>query len=151
MQIHITPRNLTLTGAIHEFVAEKVSHLEGHGETILVVDDEPAVRDVCRQILLALGLRVRVATDGHSALEVLGDPSAHIAGVITDLHMPRMDGIELTRVIRRRWPDLGVILSSGRVDKADAAILAELGISARWSREAFWSRPSSRSSWCRSS
>ena len=35
MQIHITPRNLTLTGAIHEFVAEKVSHLEGHGETIL--------------------------------------------------------------------------------------------------------------------
>jgi len=35
MQIHITPRNLTLTGAIHEFVAEKVSHLEGHGETII--------------------------------------------------------------------------------------------------------------------
>jgi putative sigma-54 modulation protein len=35
MQIHITPRNITLTGAIHEFVAEKVSHLEGHGETIL--------------------------------------------------------------------------------------------------------------------
>lgn len=35
MHIHITPRNLTLTGAIHEFVAEKVSHLEGHGETIL--------------------------------------------------------------------------------------------------------------------
>ena len=35
MHIHITPRNLVLTGAIHEFVAEKVSHLEGHGEEIL--------------------------------------------------------------------------------------------------------------------
>lgn len=35
MQLHITPRNLTLTGAIYEFVAEKLSHLEGHGETIL--------------------------------------------------------------------------------------------------------------------
>jgi len=107
------------------------SHFRGHGQTILVVDDEPAVRDVCRQILLALGLRVRIATDGHSALEILGDPSTHIAGVITDLHMPSMDGIELTRVIRRRWPNLGVILSSGRVDKADAAVLAELGISSQ--------------------
>jgi len=35
MQIHITPRNLTLTGAIYEFVAEKISHLEGHGEQII--------------------------------------------------------------------------------------------------------------------
>ena len=35
MQIHITPRNLTLTGAIYEFVAEKISHLEGHGETLI--------------------------------------------------------------------------------------------------------------------
>ena len=103
----------------------------GRGETVLVVDDEPAVRDVCRQILLALGLRVRVATDGASALEVLGDPSVDIAAVITDLHMPRMDGIELTRAIRKRWPSLGVILSSGRVDRADAGVLEALGISAQ--------------------
>jgi putative sigma-54 modulation protein len=35
MQLHITPRNLTLTGAIYEFVAEKISHLEGHGESLI--------------------------------------------------------------------------------------------------------------------
>lgn len=35
MQIHLTPRNIVLTGAIHSFVAEKVEHLEGHGEQIM--------------------------------------------------------------------------------------------------------------------
>ncbi|MDX2079382.1 MAG: ribosome-associated translation inhibitor RaiA [Terrimicrobiaceae bacterium] len=35
MQIHLSPRNIALTGAIHSFVAEKVTHLEGHGEQIL--------------------------------------------------------------------------------------------------------------------
>jgi len=35
MQIHLTPRNVVLTGAIHSFVAEKITHLEEHGETIL--------------------------------------------------------------------------------------------------------------------
>jgi CheY-like chemotaxis protein len=103
----------------------------GNGETVLVVDDEPAVRDVCSQILMSLGLRVRTANDGHAALAILGDESLRLTGVITDLHMPSMDGLELTRIIRRRWPALGVVLSSGRVDKADAAVLAELGIAAQ--------------------
>jgi CheY-like chemotaxis protein len=98
---------------------------------VLVVDDELAVRDVCRQILQALGLRVLTAKDGATALAMLADPSNEIAGVITDLHMPGMDGIELTRRIKQAHPALGVILSSGRVDRADAAELPALGIAAQ--------------------
>ncbi len=107
------------------------ARFRGNGERVLVVDDELAVRDVCRQILQALGLRVLTAKDGATALAMLADPSNEIAGVITDLHMPGMDGIELTRRIKQAHPALGVILSSGRVDRADAAELPALGIAAQ--------------------
>jgi CheY-like chemotaxis protein len=92
----------------------------GGGQTILVVDDEPAVREVLRQIILALGYRVRTAQDGAAALAIIEDPSAEIDGVVTDLHMPNMDGVELARRISRTRPGLGVILSSGRIDPQEA-------------------------------
>jgi len=47
--------------------------------------------------------------------------------VITDLHMPGMDGLELTREIKRLHPDIRVILSSGRVDREDSVALEKLG------------------------
>ncbi|MBM3989896.1 MAG: PAS domain S-box protein [Planctomycetes bacterium] len=103
----------------------------GAGELILVVDDEPAVRDVFRQILTALGLRVRTAQDGRGALEILDDASNPIAGVITDLHMPVMDGIELAREIRRRRPDLPIVLASGYAEKADPQTFSQLRFTAQ--------------------
>jgi PAS domain S-box-containing protein len=103
----------------------------GAGELILVVDDEPAVRDVLRQILTAIGFRVRTAQDGRGALEILGDASIPVAGVITDLHMPVMDGIELAREIRRRRPDLPVVLASGYAEKAEPQVFAQLRFTAQ--------------------
>jgi PAS domain S-box-containing protein len=93
----------------------------GQGETILVVEDEPSVREVVRQILTALGFKVRVAVDGVSALSALAEPMNTIDGVITDLHMPNMDGIELARKVAVAYPSLGVILASGRLDRAELA------------------------------
>lgn len=93
----------------------------GQGESILVVEDEASVREVLRQILVSLGFRVRVAQDGMTALTMLGDVSNPIDGVITDLHMPNMDGLELARKIATVHPGLGVILASGRLDRAELA------------------------------
>ncbi len=97
----------------------------GQGETILVVEDEPSVREVVRQILTALGFRVRVAVDGVSALSALAEPMNAIDGVITDLHMPNMDGIELARKIAVAYPNLGVILASGRIDRTELATITD--------------------------
>jgi PAS domain S-box-containing protein len=97
----------------------------GRGETILVVEDEPSVREVVRQILTALGFRVRVAVDGVSALSALAEPMNAIDGVITDLHMPNMDGIELARKIAVAYPNLGVILASGRIDRTELATITD--------------------------
>ncbi|MCE2882368.1 MAG: PAS domain S-box protein [Planctomycetaceae bacterium] len=107
------------------------STFRGNGQTVLVVDDEPAVRDVFRQILQAFGLKVRTAQDGRAALEVLADPTVNIAGIVTDLHMPGMDGIELMREVRKSRPELRFILSSGRADRADTAAFKRLGVVAQ--------------------
>jgi len=99
------------------------------GQAVLVVDDEPAVREILRQILTALGLEVRVANDGRAALDLLRAAPIPYAAIITDLHMPVMDGIALAREARRLHPEIPVILSSGRVDKAHAAAIEEIGFS----------------------
>jgi CheY-like chemotaxis protein len=101
--------------------------LHAAGQSVLVVDDEPAVREILRQILTTLGLHVQVATDGRAALDLLRSAPAPFAAVITDLHMPVMDGLALAREARRLHPSTPIILSSGRVDKAHAAAIQEIG------------------------
>ena len=103
----------------------------GRGQTILLVDDEPTVRSVVKRLLTALGFMAEAASDGTSALAVLRDPAKKVSLVITDLHMPGMDGLELTREIRRNWPEMPVILASGFADKADPNELAELDFTAQ--------------------
>ena len=103
------------------------SDLHAAGQTVLVVDDEPAVREILRQILTTLGLHVQVATDGRAALDLIRPTPAPFAAVITDLHMPVMDGLALAREARRLHPSIPIILSSGRVDKAHAAAIQEIG------------------------
>ena len=65
---------------------------------ILVVDDEPQITRVLRTALVAQGYEIRVANDGEMALEIMKDWSPHL--IITDLSMPGMDGIELSRRVR---------------------------------------------------
>jgi len=66
---------------------------------ILVVDDEPQITRVLRTSLDAQGYEVRVANDGETALEIVKDFIPDL--VITDLAMPRMNGIELCRQLRK--------------------------------------------------
>lgn len=78
MQIHITPRNLTLTGAIYEFVAEKVSHLEGHGEQliaahIVLLHNHDRKKPYCVKVHLALAGPDIHAEDAEADLYVAID------------------------------------------------------------------------------
>lgn len=76
---------------------------------ILVVDDEPQITRVLRMTLTSQGYDIRVANDGEAALDVLKDWPADL--VITDLSMPAMDGLELTRRVRTRSRVPIIILS----------------------------------------
>ncbi|MGZ6707319.1 MAG: response regulator [Solirubrobacteraceae bacterium] len=84
---------------------------------ILVVDDQFTVRELERTILEAAGYRVRTAEDGHAALAVL-DREPDIECVVSDVEMPRMDGLDLLEAIRarREHSALPVIIVSARDD-----------------------------------
>jgi len=85
----------------------------GNGELILVVDDEPAVRLVTKQILEANGYRVVLSSDGASALALFEIHRDEIAVVLTDMMMPVMDGPTMIRRLYERHPAVRIIGTSG--------------------------------------
>lgn len=89
---------------------------QGEG-TILVVDDEEAVRAVSELMLPTLGFGVLVTADGYEACEVLRGHEHEVVAVLLDLTMPRMDGAKALRDLRRIKPGIKVLLMSGYDEK----------------------------------
>jgi PAS domain S-box-containing protein len=85
----------------------------GSGETILVVDDEGAVVEVVRETLEAFGYSVLTASDGSEAIVLLARYGEAVRVIITDLSMPIVDGIALTKFARRALPKVKLIMASG--------------------------------------
>lgn len=85
----------------------------GQDETILVVEDNEAVRNLVERRLTKLNYRVLAATNGNEALKLFEDNYDKIRLVITDLVMPGMGGIELSRMLRAKNPSLKIIALSG--------------------------------------
>jgi CheY-like chemotaxis protein len=102
----------------------------GHGETILLVDDEPAICEVAEVLLRKNGYEVLVADDGPAALAIFAQRQGEIAVVITDLLMPIMSGLSLARIIRKMDAAARIVLSSGREDDCAPAELNAIGIAA---------------------
>ena len=78
--------------------------------TILVVDDDPAVRDVVADLLAEQGYRVRCAAHGQEALAIVA--SEPIDLIISDVLMPRLDGPSLVRRLRQQGYDQPIVLMS---------------------------------------
>jgi hemerythrin-like metal-binding protein len=81
--------------------------------TVLVVDDEEALRAMAGTALCRLGFKVLEARDGQEALEVFQANREQISLILMDLTMPRMDGEEAFRELRRAGARMPIILSSG--------------------------------------
>jgi CheY-like chemotaxis protein len=80
---------------------------------VLLVDDEKNVRVSTQLLLRQLGFDVIVASDGIEAVEVFRAQSGRIGAVLLDLTMPRLDGIQTLRELRRIDPNIPVVLTSG--------------------------------------
>jgi len=78
---------------------------------ILVVDDEPAIRDLMERLLTDAGFDVDTAADGRDASRSIGDHVVDL--VLTDILMPERNGFDLIMELRQRRPDLPVIAMSG--------------------------------------
>lgn len=91
---------------------------------MLVVDDETAVRRFAVRVLERDGYNVLEATDGAEALDQVKVAGAAIDVVVSDIVMPRMNGVEMMQALSASHPYLPVILMSGYA----TAALSELGI-----------------------
>jgi len=80
----------------------------------LIVDDEAPLRAVLRRILEQQGFSCRDAASGVEAVALLEEHPAAL--VLSDYHMPEMDGVELLRTIRERWPETAVVMVTGVSD-----------------------------------
>ena len=88
---------------------------------ILVVDDEPLLRQTSAMVLTDGGYEVRTAGDGFEALIEMRQALPHL--IISDLSMPNMSGFELLSVVRRRFPHIPVIAVTGRFNGAQPGVL----------------------------
>jgi len=91
-------------------VVEMTNQYKGDG-VILVVDDEPALRELAREILLTAGYRIITANDGIEALDKLAHNKVDL--VLSDVIMPNMDGYQLADKVMVEYPAIKIQLTSG--------------------------------------
>ena len=94
--------------------------LAGGSETILLVEDEPAVREALRRVLAAQGYRVLLATNGKQGLELAERFDGPIHLLLTDVVMPEMNGPQLVERLQAVRPEAAVIYMSGYAEDAIA-------------------------------
>lgn len=96
---------------VREFAGEQHSS-RGRGERVLLVEDDPAVREALERILSSFGFRVEVAASGQGALQLLAENRLPDI-VLSDVVMPEVGGVELLHRMRQQGCTLPVILMSG--------------------------------------
>jgi len=92
---------------------------------ILVVDDESVIRQLLVRTISRDGYSVSEASDGVAALEVLN--KSHFDIVVSDIKMPRMNGMELLTEIRSKYPGVSVVLITGHGSEYNAEAVTEAG------------------------
>ena len=94
------------------------------GHTILVVEDDIIVRMIASDTLTDAGFRVYEAHDAQEAVTLL-EARTDVRVVFTDWNMPGdMDGMDLAHLVRKHWPDIGTIVTSGKMHPAPGSLPA---------------------------
>ncbi|MBN1868712.1 response regulator [Candidatus Sumerlaeota bacterium] len=106
------PREVRLAPAVPSATA-----LQAAAPTVLVVDDEESIRNLCLEFVRHMGFRGLTASNGEEGVTLFEQHADEIAFVLLDLTMPRMDGVSAFREMKRLRPGVQVILSSGYNEK----------------------------------
>jgi two-component system, cell cycle sensor histidine kinase and response regulator CckA len=115
--------------------SENSKLLTGHQELILIVDDEPFIRQVVQTVLEAHNYKTLTANDGIEAIALYAQHKDEIGAVLMDIMMPSMDGLTALRTLQKLNPQVRAIASSGLVANSQIPEGTDLGI------RAFLSKP----------
>jgi two-component system, cell cycle sensor histidine kinase and response regulator CckA len=100
----------------------------GQGELVLVVDDEAGVREVTSAVLKKHNYEVLLAADGTEALAAFAQSNREVSVVLTDVVMPHIDGVALTRALRKLNPKVRIVAATGHTQNHRAAELRSLDV-----------------------
>jgi CheY-like chemotaxis protein len=100
----------------------------GAGKTVLVVDDHDTTRQTITRMLEEGGFTVRTATNGAEALDRLEREHEEIDIVLSDITMPKMNGIDLSYHIRDLYPHLPIAMVSGDVSDLEKSVIARADV-----------------------
>jgi CheY-like chemotaxis protein len=109
------PATGTASGA--EAASEVVDLPMGHGELVLIIDDEAAIREITKETLEAYGYRALTASDGAEGVAAFAENKKMIRAVIIDIMMPVMDGTAAILVLQQIDPEVKIIAASGLTTK----------------------------------
>jgi PAS domain S-box-containing protein len=101
----------------------------GHGQRILLLDDEPALTAVGERRLQALGYQVTTTTDAREALTIFRGAPERFDLIMTDFSMPNMDGLQFARQVSMLRRDIPILLVTGYMDEFPDSTIAAAGIS----------------------
>ena len=124
----LLPAAPNATPATDDVVREPLP--KGQGEMILVVDDEPGILGATCKLLERHNYQVLPAADGAEALTLFSRHRASIRLIMTDVMMPVMDGLALTRVVKKMDSDVKIVASSGLEHDGKFDELRALGVNA---------------------
>ncbi|MBD1909378.1 response regulator [Leptolyngbya sp. FACHB-8] len=100
----------------------------GHGETVLIVDDEAAIREIAKHSLEAFGYQTLTANDGLEAISIYVQHPQKIDLVIVDMMMPSMDGSLAIRALKEINPDVRIVAISGLITSETCSNLTDTDV-----------------------
>ncbi len=107
---------------------EELPPQTGHGELILVVDDEAAIQEITKTSLEAHNYKTLIASDGIEAIALYAKNRDKISAVLMDIMLPSLDGLTAIRTLRKINPQVKIIASSGLMSDNKLSAVAAIGV-----------------------
>ncbi|MCC5638143.1 response regulator [Nostoc sp. CHAB 5844] len=119
---------LPAVGEQETFSQEEVTLQKGHGELILIVDDEPSIQEITRTSLETHHYETLIASDGIEAIAQYAKNANKISVVLMDIMLPSLDGITAIRTLQKINPQVKIIATSGLMPKDKLAEIMKIGV-----------------------
>jgi CheY-like chemotaxis protein len=113
------------TQQVETAITHYSSPLEGHGQKILVVEDDPITLNAIQDLLEAQEYQVLAANNGNEALQILEHESGTVDLMVSDMVMPEMGGLALYNHVQHRWPKIRTLFVTGHPMGVDRQSLLE--------------------------
>ncbi|MEH2259265.1 hybrid sensor histidine kinase/response regulator [Nostoc sp.] len=119
---------LPAVGGIETLSPEDLPPQTGHGELILVVDDEAAIQEITITSLEAHNYKILVASDGIEAIALYAQNRDKISAVLMDIMLPSLDGLTAMRTLQKINPQVKIIASTGLMSDNKLSAVAAIGV-----------------------